>query len=292
MTVRWDGSDPPALRPLTGMQRARLIYRGVWAATSLVFLFSIFLIVRSVEWLLGKLTGRRFVRTSAQVVKFWARLALPTLGLRYVQKGVPSPFAGALVANHSSWIDVVVLQRASAPFLVSKSEVRSWPGIGLIGRAIGTLFIDRKVTAAKAQENELRDRIAAGDQMALFPEGTSTDGLRLLPFKSSLFSVFFSSTLEHVQVQPVSISYVPALGMPEDFYSWWGNMGFAMHLKDVLARSRGGVVKIVFLDTVSADTVTGRKEMALVCDQRIRAAFRPQLPSEEGSKVSATPFMQ
>ena len=76
--------------------------------------------------------------------------------------------AGAFVANHSSWIDIVALQRAAAPFLVSKAEVRGWPGIGLIGRAIGTMFIDRRPAAAKAQEAELRVRLARGDQMAIF----------------------------------------------------------------------------------------------------------------------------
>ena len=144
---------------------------------------------------------------------------------------------GAFVANHSSWIDIVALQRAAAPFLVSKAEVRAWPGIGLIGRAIGTMFIDRRPAEAKRQEALLHARLARGDRMALFPEGTSTDGLRVLPFKSSLFGVFTAPDLDDIAVQPVTIAYRPHPGLPETFYAWWGEMDFATHIRDVLARS-------------------------------------------------------
>ena len=107
------------------------------------------------------------------------------------------------------------MQRAAAPFLVSKAEVRDWPGIGFIGRAIGTMFIDRRPAEAKRQEAELHARLARGDRMAIFPEGTSTDGLRVLPFKSSLFGVFFAPELkDRLFVQPVTIRYRPAPGLP------------------------------------------------------------------------------
>ena len=160
---------------------------------------------------------------------------------------------GAFVANHSSWIDIVALQRAAAPFLVSKAEVRGWPGVGHIGRAIGTMFIDRRPAEAKRQEAALLARLSRGDQMALFPEGTSTDGLRVLPFKSTLFGAFFAPGLRRgVAVQPVTIAYRPRAGLPASFYGWWGEMDFASHARDVLARSTGGVVELTFHPPLAA----------------------------------------
>ena len=108
----------------------------------------------------------------------------------------------------------MALQRAAAPFLVSKAEVRAWPVIGPIGRAIGTMFIDRRPAEAKRQEAELFARLSRGDRMALFPEGTSTDGARVLPFKSALFGVFFAPEMgAGVAIQPVSIAYRPRAGV-------------------------------------------------------------------------------
>lgn len=296
MTIGWNEADPVALPVLTWRERLRLVLRAIWAALSLGGLFAVFLCVRAAEAGLGRLAGRSFRRVSNGIVQVWARLALPTLGLTCTRHGTPMREAGAFVANHSSWIDIVVLQRMAAPHLVSKLEVRDWPGIGFIGRAIGTLFIDRRATAAKLQETELRERIRSGDRMALFPEGTSTDGLRVLPFKSSLFAVFYSRGLETVAVQPVTITYRPPETLPANFYGWWGNMDFAAHLRDVLARSTGGEVVVSFLDPVRADETTGRKEMALLCGQRVSAAFelerRRRIQLDEGSKESATPFMQ
>jgi lyso-ornithine lipid O-acyltransferase len=274
VTIGWNQAEAADLPPLTARQRFRLFVRGPWAALSLGLLFAVFLLVRCCEIAVGRLRGRDDRRVGARIVRFWARLALPTLGLRYVQRGTPIRGAGAFVANHSSWIDIVALQRAAAPFLVSKSEVRDWPGIGFIGRAIGTLFIDRKAAAAKQQEAELLDRLSRGDHMAVFPEGTSTDGQRVLPFKSSLFGVFFSPELEGLAfIQPVAIVYQPASGQPASLYAWWGEMDFAAHLLAMLGRSVDGVVELSFLEPVRADQTTGRKEMALICGQRVRAAF-------------------
>ena len=194
----------------------------------LVGLFAAFLPLRGIDLLAARVAGRRVSGLGAAVVRLWAALALPTLGLRYVRRGTPMAGGGAFVANHSSWIDIVALQRAAAPFLVSKAEVRGWPVIGQVGRAIGTMFIDRRPAEAKRQEAELLGRLSWGDRMALFPEGTSTDGQRVLPFKSALFGVFFAPGIgEGVAIQPVSIVYRPRAGLPAAFYGWWGEMEFA-----------------------------------------------------------------
>ena len=111
--------------------------------------------------------------------------------------------------------------------------------------------------------------------MALFPEGTSTDGMRVLPFKSSLFGVFFAPALAgEVAVQPVTIRYHAPPGMPPNFYSWWGEMDFATHLLDVLARSTGGTVELIFHEPVTVAESGSRKALAERAEAAVREGLR------------------
>ncbi len=268
----WNGADPEPLPPLTVAGRLRLLVRGVWSAAALTLFFGLFLVLRTTEVAVTRLTGRRVTGASNAIVKVWAAQALPALGLRYIRHGRPMRGGGAFIANHSSWLDIVVLQRAAAPFLVSKSEVRGWPVIGFIGRAIGTMFIDRRPAEAKRQELALLWRLKAGDRMALFPEGTSSDGRRVLPFKSALFGVFLVPEVAGtVAVQPVTIAYRAPAGLPAAFYGWWGEMDFASHFVDVLARSSGGTVEVTFHPPLPASG--DRKTLASAAEAAVRAGF-------------------
>jgi 1-acyl-sn-glycerol-3-phosphate acyltransferase len=271
----WDGAAPPVLPPLTAGERARLWLRAAVAGLTLLACFVIFLPLRGLDIVAERLAGRPVTALGPAMVRLWAALALPMLGLRFIRHGTPMPGGGAFVANHSSWIDIVALQRAAAPFLVSKAEVRSWPGIGLIGAAIGTMFIDRRPARAKQQEIELLARLRRGDRMALFPEGTSSDGQRILPFKSSLFGVFLAPGLDAVALQPVTIRYRPRPDLPAAFYGWWGEMDFATHLRDVLARSAGGIVELTFHPPLPLAAAADRKALARTAQQAVEAGFRP-----------------
>ena len=269
----WDGATPPSLPPLTAIERARLWLRAAWAGLALLVLFAIFLPLRGLDLVVERLAGRPVAALGPAIVRLWAAQALPTLGLRFRQRGTPMRGGGAFVANHSRWIDIVALQRAATPFLVSKAEVRRWPGIGFIGIAIGTMFIDRRPAQAKRQEAALLARLARGDRMALFPEGTSSDGQRVLPFKSSLFGVFLAPELEAVAVQPVTIRYRARPDLPASFYGWWGEMDFATHLRDVLARSTGGTVELTFHPALPLADFSDRKSLTLAAQAAVLGAF-------------------
>lgn len=274
MRAGWNGAEPEPLPPLTGGERRRLVLRAIWAGLALGVLFALFLPLRGVDLLLERLRGRPVSALGPGMVQVWAAQALPTLGLAYVQHGTPMAGGGAFVANHSSWLDIVALQRAAAPFLVSKAEVRGWPGIGFVGAAIGTMFIDRRPAEAKRQEAALLARLRRGDRMALFPEGTSTDGSRVLPFKSTLFAAFTAPGLgQGLAVQPVTIAYRPRAGLPANFYGWWGEMEFASHAADVLARSTGGVVELTFHTPMAIGEHPDRKALALAAEAAVRAGF-------------------
>jgi lyso-ornithine lipid O-acyltransferase len=270
----WNEVVPAVLPDLTPGERLRLTLRGVWAFLALLVLFAVFLPLRGIDLAAERLAGRPVTRLGARIVRLWAAQALPSLGLSYRQRGTPMRGGGAFVANHSSWIDIVALQRAAAPFLVSKAEVRDWPVVGPVGRAIGTMFIDRRPAEAKRQEAALLARLTKGDQMALFPEGTSTDGRRVLPFKSSLFSAFFAPDLKDgIAVQPVTITYRTRPDLPPTFYGWWGEMEFASHARDVLARSTGGVVELTFHPPLPLADFADRKALAQAADAAVRAGL-------------------
>jgi lyso-ornithine lipid O-acyltransferase len=281
----WNEAEPPVLPPLRPAEKLRLALRAGWSVLALVVLFAVFLPLRGIDLLAERGFGRPVTAMGSAIVRLWAAQALPALGLSLVRRGTPMRGGGAFVANHSSWIDIVALQRMAAPFLVSKAEVRSWPVIGHIGRAIGTMFIDRRPAEAKRQEAELLARLARGDRMAIFPEGTSSDGLRILPFKSALFGVFFAPGLgPGVAVQPVTIAYRPRLDLPPAFYGWWGEMEFATHLRDVMARSTGGVVELTFHPPLPLAAHADRKALAQAAADAVRSDFDRQPPTSSSAQ--------
>jgi 1-acyl-sn-glycerol-3-phosphate acyltransferase len=175
-----------------------------------------------------------------RITRAVCRAAFPVLGIRYRVTGKPMQHIGAVVANHGSWLDIFALNACQQVYFVSKSEVARWPGIGWLARATGTVFIRRDPREAKAQQQVFEDRIRAGHHLLFFPEGTSTDARRVLPFKTTLFAAFYSHGLDKVmQIQPVTVVYRAPEGEDERFYGWWGDMGFGPHLLKVLRLAQG-----------------------------------------------------
>lgn len=206
-----------------------------------------------------------------RIVRLWARSGLFHCGLRLVLHGEPVKTGGALVANHASWIDILTLHSAFAMHFVAKSEVKSWPGIGWLAKISGTEFIDRRRSAARHQHRALSHRLQQNDALCLFPEGTSTDGLRVLAFKSTLFAALSGNGLDQeFVIRPVSVVYQPRAGLRPDFYGWWGGMGLLGHMGSVLARSRQGRVEIFVHDPVRTRDFGDRKLLARHCEDQVR----------------------
>jgi 1-acyl-sn-glycerol-3-phosphate acyltransferase len=181
---------------------------------------------------------------------------------------------GAVVANHGSWLDIFVLNACDLVYFVAKSEVRGWAGIGWLARATGTLFIARRGTEAKAQQAMLADRLQAGHRLLFFPEGTSTDAQRILPFKSTLFAAFLAEGLrERLQVQPVTVLYRAPAGEDARFYGWWGDMDFGGHLLRMLAAPRHGAVEVTFHPPLRAAAFPDRKALAAAAEAGVRSSF-------------------
>ncbi len=208
---------------------------------------------------------------SPHITRAVCRAAFPILGMRYSVRGTPMRHRGAVVSNHVSWLDIFALNACQTVYFVAKSEVARWPFVGWLARATGTAFIARDRRAAKAQQALFEDRIRAGHKLMFFPEGTSTDGLRVLPFKSTLFAAFYTHGLDQImQIQPVSLVYEAPEGRCDRFYGWWGDMNFASHLIKVLAQFRQGSIAVVFHDPVAVDAMPSRKELARQCEDAVR----------------------
>lgn len=209
------------------------------------------------------------------ITQFVCRLAFRIMGIGLRIHGAPMVQRGAVVANHGSWLDIFALNAAQRVYFVSKVEVAGWPGIGWLARATGTLFIARKTADAKVQQTLFEARLRADHRLLFFPEGTSTDTLRVLPFKPTLFAAFYTHGLEHVMhIQPVSVIYHAPMGMDARFYGWWGEMDFARHLKAMLASPRHGFIEVIMLDPVAVDQFADRKALSARCEAVIRATHQ------------------
>lgn len=212
------------------------------------------------------------------LVQFVCRGAFFILGIGFHVVGQPMKERGAVVSNHVSWLDIFSLNARKRVYFVSKSEVAGWPGIGWLARATGTVFIKRDRREAKTQQAIFEERLLAGHKLLFFPEGTSSDGRRILPFKSTLFQAFFAPELHHeLHVQPVTLVYRAPKGVDKRFYGWWGDMEFGPHLLVTLAAKRQGSVTVIYHAPVKVDAFSGRKELASACAAAVKSGFPAEM---------------
>ena len=207
------------------------------------------------------------------ITQFVCKTAFVILRLPLTVTGQPMQQKGAVVANHASWLDIFTLNAVQRVYFVSKHEVAGWPAIGWLARATGTVFIARKGSEAKVQQEIFESRLRAGHKLLFFPEGTSTDALRVLPFKSSLFQAFYTHGLDRVMfIQPVTVIYHAPVGQDPRYYGWWGDMAFGPHLLMTLAARRQGRVEVIFHPEVPVDAFPNRKDLASYCERVIRTS--------------------
>lgn len=211
------------------------------------------------------------------ITQFVCRMFFRITGMRLIVRGTPMEEHGAIVANHASWTDIFTLHAAKRVYYVSKAEVRGWFGIGWLARATGTIFINRVRGEAKQQQEILRDRLSIGHKLLFFPEGTSTDAMRVLPFKTTLFSAFYDPDLRSMlKIQPVTMIYHAPEGREPTFYGWWGEMDFGWHLVRVLGAPRQGSVELVYHPPIRVADYADRKVLARECERIVRSAMPPE----------------
>lgn len=268
--VTWNGAAPPALAPLRFPQKARGTLRllGLGVVTLLL----------PGPYLLGRLLHKRVwrgVTFHRTWVRLWALAVLMLIGVRLRVSGAPLKRGGMLVVNHASWADIPGILACAPVVFVSKAEVRDWPGVGWLAAIADTVFIERRRSATGRHQNDLIEPLRDGALLCLFPEGTSTDGLRVLPFKSSMLSAPLDAKVrDRISVQPATLNWIAPEGAPPNFYGWWGDMEFETHVWDVLCRSAGGVLEVTFHPARPVTDFADRKDLARRCETAVRAGLR------------------
>jgi 1-acyl-sn-glycerol-3-phosphate acyltransferase len=168
---------------------------------------------------------------------YWAAFSR-LMGLRVRVIGELASKAGSrpvvFVSNHSSWVDVPVLGGVLDGCFVAKGDIEGWPVVSTIAKLGRTVFVSRQRANTARERDDMRGRIAAGDNLILFPEGTSSDGSRVLPFRSSFFAVAERGDGPLPLIQPVSVVYDRLEGLPagrasRPVFAWYGDMDIASH---------------------------------------------------------------
>lgn len=213
---------------------------------------------------------------------FWSKLGLSLCNIQVEVRGKIVKNCNVYVCNHVSWLDILTIQSLLKISFVAKSEVKKWPIFGFLARIADTVFIERRATAAKSQQIELLSSLNDGKRLCLFPEGTSTDGSYILPFKSSLFEIFFLKDKDdnpNFVVQPISLIYLDMNNKVSTSFGWWGDMNLVSHIYEVVINAKSGTILVVFEEALDVKRNGNRKKLALEAEQVIKKRIKSQFLS-------------
>jgi 1-acyl-sn-glycerol-3-phosphate acyltransferase len=185
-----------------------------------------------------------------------------------------------IVSNHVSWLDITVITALAPVIFVAKSEVATWPFFGLLAKLQRSVFVDRNRRQNTARVTaEIAQRLSGGDPVVIFGEGTSSDGNRVLPFRTALIGAARDTLAEaehtkRIWLQPMSIAYHGLLGIPlgrqhRPLIAWYGDFKMLPHLTGVLRR--GAIdVTVSWGEPVAFDETSDRKQVARALEIRVR----------------------
>ncbi len=211
-------------------------------------------------------TLRKFILTS------WARSLAVLVGMRINVEGQPPRPPFFLVANHLSYIDIILVASQMDCVFIAKKEISDWPGMGWLAGGVGTIFIDRKNFQDIPRVIGLIDEaLNVGSGIVLFPEGTSTMGETIMPFSPALME---PAARAGYPVSYATISYDTPLSEPPAHASvcWWGDMEFAPHLLKLLLMSKFRATITYGEDAIHADD---RKVLAKSLWRAVNDQFIP-----------------
>lgn len=221
-------------------------------------------------------------RLMHRVPMWFHRTLLFLFNVRVIERGQPPGDAPTIVlSNHVSWLDIPVIGSLHPLSFIAKSEIETWPVIGLLARLQRSVFIDRQRKRATAEVNDaLAHRLGRGEVIVLFAEGTTGDGNRLLPFRSSLVGAAEAALVrggaERVFLQPLAITYTRRDGLPvtrreRPLIAWYGDMELGPHLA-LFMRAHPIDVVVTWGEPIPFNG--SRKEATALAEAEVRRALK------------------
>ena len=260
------------------------------------FFFTMTPLLISIQWMLDKfnLPGWGFIAAN------YYRVLCSLLRINVRVDGTPVRDRAVLyVSNHVSWVDILVIGSLSPVAFVAKREVRRWPLIGITAELQRTVFVDRNRRHQTADAvADMVKRLAGGTSVVLFAEGTSSDGNRVLPFRSALLGAVkhvaaHSDTAGDILIQPMSICYTSTHGIPlgrqhRPLVAWYGDLDFMPHIKEFIAR--GAVDAVVnYGEPIKVDATADRKALTRRLEGDVRGLMAAALLKRPIPAPAATP---
>lgn len=203
--------------------------------------------------------------------QWWLKKVIAIVGLKITVKGDVDHSQSALwVANHLSWLDIPVVGSEGAAFL-SKAEVRKWPAIGWLGEKGGTVYIKRGgKNASQIASKQIATTIQGGDNILIFPEGTTSDGSGMRRFHARIFA----PAIDHqLPVQPIAVRYLDEQGNTHPSVAW-GDESFMQNVVAILG-GKSISAELTFLPVISGSEFTERKRIAERAESLIREVVEP-----------------
>lgn len=196
------------------------------------------------------------------------RLVMRTADIRVRIHG-PVPARGSLIiSNHVSWLDIVLIGSVMPVNFVAKADIAQWPLFGVLAKVARTIFIERERRSdAMKQRNAMQQRLAEGERVVLFPEGSTSDGTIVQPFKSALLSAAETKIRgKSVKVQPMTLAFSELSGVPMGRrmrveFAWIGHLNLVPHMLQVLCGDPL-TVDLVFYPPTDLESAGGRKNLA------------------------------
>ncbi|WP_018698999.1 lysophospholipid acyltransferase family protein [Amorphus coralli] len=235
-------------------------------------------------------------KRAERIPHLWHRITTRLLGIRVIQHGVPTTDRPLMIAsNHVSWLDITVLGSLMPLSFIAKAEVATWPVFGLFAKLQRTIFVDRsRRHATGTVAGAIAERLRLGDVMVLFPEGTSSSGTFVLPFRTALIGAAKEAVAgenDRIWVQPLAIAYTRLYGIPLGRYrrpmvAWYGDMDMAPHLWGILKKGPLDV-EITWGEAVSFGPGSDRKEIARKAEDIVRGATVRALTGRTGDAPPA-----
>ena len=269
----------------------------MWMARGLLIaalFFTVTPLLISIQWVLDKLNlpGWGFISSN------YYRLLCKLMRIRIRVTGAPVRDRAVLfVSNHVSWSDILVIGSLAPVAFVAKSEVRSWPLVGITAKIQRTVFVDRKRRHQTGDAiAEIAKRLEGGTSTVLFAEGTSSDGNRVLPFRSALVGAIRDACRRsgdnRIVIQPMAICYTGVQGLPMGrqhmpLVAWYGDLDFMPHIRAFIERGAVDAV-VTYGDPVPADRDVDRKAMSKRLEGTVRQLLVTALRGRPMSVESAS----